>query len=108
MPLYTAAKHGILGLMRSLSEQLAPENIRVNSILPGAIRTTLHTQAIWDQFPQKDFTPVDEVVKAVLGLVQDPTATGQAMEISAGETFDRRQPDYCNETMKRVMQGKSY
>ncbi|CAK7232826.1 hypothetical protein SBRCBS47491_008400 [Sporothrix bragantina] len=108
LPLYAAAKHGVLGLMRSMSLQLASEGIRVNSILPGAIRTTLHTKTIWDQFPVGDFTPVEEVVSTVLGLVNDPTATGRAMEISAGETFDRKQPDYCNETMQRIMQGKSY
>ncbi|KAL1887134.1 hypothetical protein Sste5346_010423 [Sporothrix stenoceras] len=108
LPLYTAAKHGVLGLMRAMSVQLAPEGIRVNSILPGAIRTTLHEQTVWDQFPAGDFTPVNEVVQAVLALVRDPTATGRAIEISAGETFDRRQPDYCNDTMQRIMEGKSY
>ncbi|CAK7228649.1 hypothetical protein SEUCBS140593_006985 [Sporothrix eucalyptigena] len=108
LPLYTAAKHGVLGLMRSMSIQLAPEGIRVNSILPGAIRTMLHSKSIWDQFPVGDFTPIEEVVETVLGLVRDPTTTGRAMEISAGETFDRRQMAYCNETMQRIMQGKSY
>lgn len=106
--MYTAAKHGVLGLMRAMSEKLGRENIRVNAILPGAIRTTLHSREIWEQFPQQDFTPVEEVVAAVLGMVEDGKANGKALEISAGEVFDRRQPDYCNETMRRIMQGKSY
>ncbi|KFH42411.1 hypothetical protein ACRE_068700 [Hapsidospora chrysogenum ATCC 11550] len=108
LPLYTAAKHGVLGLMRAMSHQLKDEGIRVNSILPGAIRTTLYSDDIWTQFPKDDFTPVEEVVNTVMSLVSDETATGRAMEISAGETFDRRQPEYCNETMRRIMEGKSY
>jgi 15-hydroxyprostaglandin dehydrogenase (NAD) len=91
-----------------MSHQLTDEGIRVNSILPGAIRTTLYSDDIWTQFPKDDFTPVEEVVNTVMSLVSDETATGRAMEISAGETFDRRQPEYCNETMRRIMEGKSY
>ncbi|KAB5551063.1 hypothetical protein GE09DRAFT_158749 [Coniochaeta sp. 2T2.1] len=108
LPLYAAAKHGVLGFVRSVSEGLSRENIRVNAILPGAIQTSLHSQDTWSQFPAQDFTPVEEVVDAVLGLVTDAQANGRALEISAGEVFDRRQPEYCNETMSRIMRGKSY
>lgn len=39
MPGYSAAKAGIAGLTRSLARDLGPENIRVNSVLPGWIMT---------------------------------------------------------------------
>lgn len=38
---YTAAKHGVVGLMKTLANELGPENIRVNSILPGPIATPM-------------------------------------------------------------------
>ena len=38
---YTAAKHGIIGLMRGLALELAPENIRVNAICPGPTETPM-------------------------------------------------------------------
>lgn len=38
---YTAAKHGIVGLMRGLALELAPENIRVNAICPGPTETPM-------------------------------------------------------------------
>lgn len=39
MPGYSAAKSAIMGLTRSLARDLGPQNIRVNSILPGWIMT---------------------------------------------------------------------
>ncbi len=39
MPCYTTAKSAVQGLTRSLARDLGPDNIRVNSILPGWIMT---------------------------------------------------------------------
>jgi NAD(P)-dependent dehydrogenase (short-subunit alcohol dehydrogenase family) len=39
MPLYTASKSAVLGLVKSLARDYGPFNIRVNSIAPGWIMT---------------------------------------------------------------------
>jgi SDR family mycofactocin-dependent oxidoreductase len=36
---YTASKHGLVGLMRVLAKELAPQNIRVNSLQPTTVAT---------------------------------------------------------------------
>jgi 3-oxoacyl-[acyl-carrier protein] reductase len=42
---YTVSKHGILGLTRSLAIDYGSKGVRVNAVLPGAIRTGLTSSA---------------------------------------------------------------
>ncbi len=44
---YAASKGGVLLLMKSMAQELAPHKIRVNSIGPGAIKTPINKNA-WD------------------------------------------------------------
>jgi len=48
---YTAAKHGVTGLMRTLAVELAPHHIRVNSIHPTTVDTDMvNNEAIYALF----------------------------------------------------------
>lgn len=38
---YVAAKHGVLGMMKTLAQELGPKNIRVNAILPSTVNTPM-------------------------------------------------------------------
>jgi glucose 1-dehydrogenase len=44
---YAASKGGVMLLMKSIAQEVAPYRIRVNSICPGAIRTPIN-KAAWD------------------------------------------------------------
>ena len=44
---YAASKGGVMLLMKSIAQEVAPHRIRVNSICPGAIRTPINESA-WD------------------------------------------------------------
>lgn len=44
---YAASKGGIMQLMKSMAQELAPKKIRVNSIAPGAIQTQINHSA-WE------------------------------------------------------------
>ena len=41
VPGYTAAKHGVLGLTKAMSNELAPKHVHINSITPGYMHTDL-------------------------------------------------------------------
>jgi glucose 1-dehydrogenase len=56
---YASSKGGVMLLMKSIAQELAPQRIRVNSICPGAIRTPINTSA-WD-------TP--EALRSLLTLI---------------------------------------
>jgi NAD(P)-dependent dehydrogenase (short-subunit alcohol dehydrogenase family) len=60
---YSAAKSGVLGLTYDLACELAPFNICVNSILPGAIRTDMFEQIIPPSINKENF--IKEVGKVV-------------------------------------------
>ena len=42
---YAASKGGVMMMMKSIAQEVAPDRIRVNSICPGAIRTPINTSA---------------------------------------------------------------
>ena len=53
-PIYTAAKGGMLSLVRSLADRLATEKIRINSVSPGMVLTPM-MQPTLDYFPKGHF-----------------------------------------------------
>ena len=63
---YTSAKHGVVGLMRVLAVELAPDFIRVNSVHPTTVNTDMiHNSATYELFAP-DLTP-EQRTKDVLG-----------------------------------------
>jgi glucose 1-dehydrogenase len=77
---YAAAKGGIMMLMKSIAQELAPLRIRVNSISPGAIRTPMNLeklttpesyQALLSLIPYKRIGEAEDVGRAVVWLASD-------------------------------------
>ncbi len=85
-----AAKSGINGITRSLAIELAPENIRVNAVAPGIIKTPIHGRAD-DQFEELDgmqplghVGEVSDIVDAVLYLADAGFVTGVVLPVDGG------------------------
>lgn len=77
---YAASKGGVMLMMKSLAQEVAPYRIRVNSICPGAIRTPINMEA-WDTpaaynelmklIPYKRIGEAEEIGRAAVWLASD-------------------------------------
>ena len=94
-PAYTASKHGVIGLTKSLARDLAPAGIRVNAICPGMIRTPLTERYFADDsfdeglrtvVPQGRAGIAADVADAALYLASDLSAyvNGVALTVDGG------------------------
>ncbi|HEY1095867.1 MAG TPA: 3-hydroxybutyrate dehydrogenase [Alphaproteobacteria bacterium] len=79
---YVAAKHGLAGLTKTLALEVAQQNITVNAICPGYVKTPLVENQIADQAKARGITE-EEVIKNVL-LAAQPTKKFTTVEQVAG------------------------
>lgn len=100
LSVYSAAKHGVVGLTRSAAAEYATKGVRVNAICPAFARTAMvdgfvkitgkeEAEAIAEisrGIPMKRVGEVDEVVQAIL-FAADPAnsfMTGHALAVDGG------------------------
>ena len=77
---YAASKGGVMMMMKSIAQEVAPYRIRVNSIAPGAIRTPINREA-WETptayeslmklIPYKRIGEVEDIGRAAVWLASD-------------------------------------
>jgi 3-hydroxybutyrate dehydrogenase len=104
---YVAAKHGILGLTKTVALEVAEHGVTCNAICPGYVKTPLVESQIADQAkargmtpeqvmkdvilaaqPTKQFVTFDELAGLMLYLVSDlgANANGAALSVDGGWT----------------------
>ena len=90
---YAASKAAIIGLSKSLAQELGPSNIRVNCIAPGVIDTDMNAmhsadtmQELADQTPLGRVGAAAEVADSILYLCSDKSSfiTGQVLGVTGG------------------------
>ena len=96
LSIYSASKHGVLGLTKTAALEFASKKVRVNAICPGVIRTPLIVSAL-EKFPEMESTfniahplnrigEVGEVASMVLWLCSEAASfvTGQCIAVDGG------------------------
>jgi glucose 1-dehydrogenase len=95
---YAASKGGVMMLMKTLAQELAPRRIRVNSVAPGATRTPINTAAwntpeAYEQLlklvPYKRIGEPDDIAQAVVWLASDASdyVNGTTLFVDGGMTL---------------------
>lgn len=86
---YTTTKTGLIGLTRQAARELAPYNIRVNAVCPGAILDDDAPPPPPDAIPMRRHGTFEEVASVVLFLVSDAARfmTGQALYVDGGDSL---------------------
>ncbi len=81
---YVSAKHGVVGLMRTLALELAPDMIRVNSVHPTVVDTPMvNNEATYTLFrPDLEHPGVDDFKEAAMGINALPIPWVEAVDIS--------------------------
>ena len=95
---YATSKGGVMLMMKSIAQEVAPYRIRVNSIAPGAIRTPINTMA-WETpeaynalmtlIPYKRIGEPKDIGRAAVWLASDYSdyITGTSIYIDGGMTL---------------------
>jgi glucose 1-dehydrogenase len=95
---YAASKGGVMMMMKSVAQEVAPHRIRVNSISPGAIRTPINRPA-WETpdaysqllklIPYKRIGEPEDVARAAVWLASDEAdyITGTSLYVDGGMTL---------------------
>lgn len=90
---YAASKAALIGLTKSLAQELGPSGIRVNCVAPGVIDTEMNAmhsgetmQALADQTPLGRIGTAAEIADSVLYLCSEQASfiTGQVLGVTGG------------------------
>lgn len=85
---YVAAKHAVVGLMRTLALELAPDMIRVNSIHPTQVDTDMiQHQAVYELFTGKPNATREDFAEASQAVIALPIPWVEAVDISNALLF---------------------
>ena len=95
---YAASKGGVMLLMKSLAQEVAPQRIRVNSISPGAVRTPINRdawstpeayEALLRLIPYKRIGEPEDIGNAAVWLASDASdyVNGISLYVDGGMTL---------------------
>ncbi|EXJ62992.1 hypothetical protein A1O7_03436 [Cladophialophora yegresii CBS 114405] len=103
LSLYSAAKHAVVGLTRSMGAALVKEGITVNCICPGIVPSGLLPEAFTNALQADMITPTSTIVKAINNFLADDSLTGQVAECSGQDVIYRPPYEPENEAARYML-----
>ncbi|KAK5133285.1 hypothetical protein LTR08_008019 [Meristemomyces frigidus] len=92
LPIYTSAKHGVVGFVRSFGQYLPEEFITLNAVCPNVVRTKISVSTFYDKLESEDLlTPMKPVITAFEQFL-DGDVSGECMEAGPKGNLVRRAP----------------
>jgi (+)-trans-carveol dehydrogenase len=81
---YVAAKHGVIGLMKTLANEVAPHEIRVNAVVPGTVLTpmAMNEPAMKLFRPDLEHPTLDDVRDAMQSMHALPVPWLEPVDVS--------------------------
>ena len=106
LPVYTAAKHGVLGFVRSYGKYLPAEDITMNAVLPNVVRTGISTTVFYDKIEKEGIlTPIETVIDALDSMLGESDMSGETLEAGPrGPAKKRVGVDWLDKPSERSME----
>jgi NAD(P)-dependent dehydrogenase (short-subunit alcohol dehydrogenase family) len=95
--IYTASKHAVEGITKSIALEAAPFGVRVNAVAPGPVQTEMFNRITADEegknaiiqgVPMKRVGTVEEIARMIVFVGSDkvPFMTGEIVRVTGGKT----------------------
>jgi NAD(P)-dependent dehydrogenase (short-subunit alcohol dehydrogenase family) len=97
LTIYSASKHGVIGLTKGAALEYIADNIRINAVCPGIIMTPMHDERLQtvpglekimlSMIPMRKFGKPEEVASAVMWMCSDDATymTGSTILLGGGQ-----------------------
>ncbi|KAK3719080.1 hypothetical protein LTR37_004644 [Vermiconidia calcicola] len=104
VPVYTASKHAMIGLVRTYGYLLPGEDVTFNAICPHVVRTGIAKNAptFYDDLEKDDLlTDINNVVAGFETFLGESTKSGECLEVGPRRTRTIQFMDFSDEETKK-------
>ena len=105
LPVYTAAKHGVVGFVRSYGKYLPEEGITMNAVCPNVIKTAISAPAFYEKLDARGLlTPMQGVLDAFDSMLGASDISGEIFEVGPNGGYQiKTPPEFLDAESKEVI-----
>lgn len=104
LPVYTAAKHGVVGFTRTYGKLLPEEGIALNAVCPNIVRTKISSQEFYDHVDRVGVLVPMEGLMSAFDNILDGSDSGELYECGPrGGWEKRKETEFLDEESSKSM-----